>query len=349
MVNVPTAVTEPLIEPPVEPLVEPAGQEETVIEPPPAKKHVTFAFVGDVLLSGGVEKILDSKGYDYPYQNVQPYLSEPDITIANLETPVTENGTPQDKEYVYKTNPQYLPALKDSGVDVVNLANNHSMDQGELGLVDTLQHLQSVELPFVGAGMNEAEAFAPVYIEKNGIKVAVLGFSRVVPEGSWYAGLRKPGLATTYDPTKALKAIQLAKQNADLVVVIAHWGIEREDTPEKYQVNLAHQYIDSGADLVIGGHPHVLQGFEAYNGKWIAYSLGNFIFTTNGVPKTWETLILQADCTQEAACSMSIVPVLTKYASPTPMEAEAGAKLIQRLNAINRNVRISDAGELESQ
>ncbi|MCK9910463.1 CapA family protein, partial [Microbacteriaceae bacterium K1510] len=112
---------------------------------------------------------------------------------------------------------------------------------------------------YVGAGHDATRAFAPVIVERNGVKLAFFGFSRVVPEVSWYAGKNKPGIAVSYDPKLAVEAIRAAREQADLVVVIAHWGKEREDYPVDHQKELARAYIDAGADLIIGGHPHVLQ------------------------------------------------------------------------------------------
>jgi poly-gamma-glutamate synthesis protein (capsule biosynthesis protein) len=307
---------------------------------------VKLAFVGDILLADTVEKLLLQNGYDYPYTNVKTLLSEPDLTVANLETPVTERGEKQTKEYVYRSSPQALPALRDSGIDVVNLANNHVMDYGAEGLLDTVSNLDAAGIPHVGAGSNLDEALKPVIVEKNGIRIAVLGFSRVVPNSGWKANANQPGVADTYSYTVPVETIRNTKQQADLVVVFAHWGTERKDTPDPVQTDLAHRYIDAGADLVIASHPHVLQGLESYKDKWIAYSLGNFIFTTNDVAKTWETIVLQAECAKTGACSLKAVPVLTKWASPEPLEGEAGAKLLQRLSGLSYGARIEADGSV---
>ncbi|MFD0698617.1 CapA family protein [Paenibacillus sp. GCM10027628] len=308
--------------------------------------QVKLTFVGDVLLASKVEDILKEKGYDHPYSNVTDFLSKPDYTIANLETPITTRGTVQSKDYVYRSSPLALPALKASGIDLVNLANNHVMDYGTEGLLDTMASLDQEGVKRVGAGKDLEEAYQPVIVEKQGMKIAFLGFSRVVPDGSWKAGPGHPGVAETYNYKPPVEAIQKAKEKADLVVVITHWGVERTDQPDKYQKDLAHRYIDAGADLIVGGHPHVLQGLEQYKGKWIAYSLGNFIFTTNDVPKTWETVIMEASCSKEKKCDVHLVPILTKGALPTPMNAEDGAKLFQRLSQISLGAQVDAQGNV---
>lgn len=297
-------------------------------------------------MASKVEDILKLKGYDYPYTNVKDFLTKPDFTIANLETPITTRGTVQTKEYVYRSSPLALPALKAAGVDIVNLANNHVMDYGTDGLLDTMSALDQEGIKRVGAGKDATEAYQPVMVEKDGVKIAVFGFSRVVPEASWKAAPGHPGVAETYSYTVPVEAIQKAKATADLVVVVAHWGVERDDNPDKNQKELAHRYIDAGADLIIGGHPHVLQGFEQYKGKWIAYSLGNFIFTTNDTPKTWESVILEAACSKDKSCNIHLVPILTKSALPTPMNTEDGAKLFQRLSKISIGAQVDAQGNL---
>jgi poly-gamma-glutamate synthesis protein (capsule biosynthesis protein) len=128
--------------------------------------------------------------------------------------------------------------------------------------------------------------------------------------------------------------------------VITHWGVERTDTPVPYQTDLAHRFIDAGADLVVGGHPHVLQGLEAYKGKWIAYSLGNFIFTTNGVKETLETFVLNASCSIKRQCALNVVPIYTKYAKPEKMSPEQGQALFDRISAVSFHAQIQPDGQI---
>lgn len=310
--------------------------------------RVRLTFVGDVIFADNVETALKAYGYDYPYRNVRDYLENADLTIANLETPLTEKGTAAVKEYAYRSTPKALPAFKEAGFDLVNLANNHILDYGTTGLLDTFDHLDKAGIRWFGAGRNASEAFKPVIVEKKGIKIAFLGLSKVVPTQDWKAGKDRPGVADTYALKVPLEAIRDARKQADLVIVVAHWGIERKDQPEKYQRDFAREYIDAGADLIVGGHPHVLQGFENYKGKWIAYSLGNFIFTMNENPLTWESVILQASCSKEGGCSLKTVPVLTKLANPEPMTGEAAAKLYDRLTAISFEAQVDKDGTVQT-
>jgi poly-gamma-glutamate capsule biosynthesis protein CapA/YwtB (metallophosphatase superfamily) len=306
---------------------------------------VKMAFVGDIILASGVETIMKKNGYDYPYREVKDLLQLPDLTIANLETPVTDRGELIKKEYNYRSPPLALPAFKEAGFDLVNLANNHVMDYGTQGLLDTIDHLDNNGILHVGAGRDSAEAYKPVIVIKNGMKIAFFGFSHVVPDTSWKAGINHPGVADSYDYKAPVAAIKKARADADLVVVINHWGIERTDTPVAYQTELAHRFIDAGADLIIGGHPHVLQSIEAYKGKWIAYSLGNFIFTTNSVKETLETMVLNASCSKDRKCTLSAVPIFTQYAKPVIMSDEKAQVLFNRVSAVSVNAQIQSDGQ----
>ncbi len=311
------------------------------------KTSVQLTFVGDIMMSGNVEKTLLANSYDYPYKHVSSLFLQDDITIANLETPITATGVAaQNKAYVYKSSPLAVPAMKNAGIDVVNLANNHSMDQGVPGLLDTFDALDENRIEYVGAGKDASRAYSPVFIEKNGIKIAILGFSRVIPETSWFAGDSQPGMAASYDPTLAVKAIQDANRQADLVV-IAHWGKERSDYPVDHQKELSRAYIDAGADLIVGGHPHVLQSFERYNDKWIAYSLGNFIFTRSNEPKTWETMVLQANCTKSGDCELTMLPFHAELGQAVPMNESNGAALLKRIESISESVDIQSDGRVQ--
>lgn len=314
-----------------------------------AKESITIHFAGDVQFSGKVEDLLMKKGFDYPYQHLGSLFTDDDLTFINLETPVTSGGeAAQNKSFVYKSSPKALKSLAAAGVDVVNLANNHILDQGVKGLTDTLTHLKNNKLSYVGAGLNRKEAYSPVYIEKNGIKIALLGFTRVIPEASWRAEAGKPGVADAYNSTEAVKAIKQAHKKADLVIVMAHWGQERHTTPDENQKKLGYEFIDAGADLVIGGHPHVLQGLESYKGKWIAYSTGNFIFSRSATAETWKTAIFEATCQKDGNCGIKLLPYHAELAQPVPMNKKEGAALLREIQNRSFRAKIGEDGTVTS-
>ncbi|MFB9326009.1 CapA family protein [Paenibacillus aurantiacus] len=318
--------------------------------PEPSGETVRLSFVGDILLAANVQALMAKNGYDYPYAKSLSYLQGPDLMAGNLENPITKRGTPaQDKQFVFKGTPESLPALKEAGFDVVSLANNHTLDQGVEGLLDTIGYLDEAGLPNTGGGSDDQEAYEPVILEAKGVKVAYVGLSRVLPVGSWKAAPDRAGVAEAYGEAKqGIEAIKAAKAKADLVVVMVHWGIEKDDKPQEYQKQLGRRFIDAGADLVIGSHPHVLQGFETYKGKWIAYSLGNYIFNMTKTDKTKDTGVLDAVCTQTGSCELQFHPMRSEQSQPVPLEGEPAKALLARLSGNSFGATVDTQGYVKA-
>lgn len=249
---------------------------------------VRLVFAGDVLLSdhvlkayngaGGMDGVVDSL--------LRDVIDSSDIFMVNEEFPFSDRGTAAaDKQYTFRLPPEKVTMFNELGIDIVTLANNHALDFGTDALLDTCDALDQAGISRVGAGANLNEAKKPVIMEVKGKKIGFLGASRVIPVGSWNAAAGAPGMLTTYDPAALLEEIRNLRQECDFLAVYVHWGIERDERPQDYQRSLGQQYIDAGADIVIGSHPHVLQGLEYYKGKPIVYSLGNFIFGSS-IPRT---------------------------------------------------------------
>lgn len=252
------------------------------------ERKVTLLFGGDVLLSqhvlnayqkgGGIGGVLDG-GY-------REVIDAADFFMVNQEFPFSSRGTAaEDKQYTFRLPPEKVSMFLEMGIDAVTLANNHALDFGTDALLDTCDTLDAAGILHTGAGVDLDAAKKPVIAELEGIKVGILGTTRVIPEAGWAAGKNHPGMLATYDATATLEQIRQMRAECDYVVVLVHWGIEREEKPQDYQRSLGQQYIDAGADLVVGSHPHVLQGIEYYQGKPIVYSLGNFVFGSS-IPKT---------------------------------------------------------------
>ncbi len=329
---------------------QPNTNESPSASPAEEAETITLALVGDLLPASSVARLMEKNGYDYPFRESAQLLQAADIAVGNLETAITDRGTPEaDKEYVYRGPAKALPAMKEAGFDVLSLANNHSMDYGWVGLQDTMDALNEHGLRFMGVGHNEAEAYAPAYVEVKGFKVAFIGISNVIWKTYWKATKDRPGMAEAYDTTRAIAAIEEADKHADLVVVMVHWGTEYTDRPEPYQVKKGRHFIDAGADLVIGSHPHVLQGFEAYKGRWIAYSLGNFVFSGTKSPLSAETGVLMAACRKGGECSLQFQPMLAKAAQPAPMDEAAAKALLAKLEAVSTAAIIEENGAIAEQ
>lgn len=253
------------------------------VQPTPTKQdrseplHILYA--GDAMFDWSVKEAINRYGPDYPFLHIQSDIAQADFSFVNLETAVTlENEKDTNQIYNFKSNPESLTGLKNAGFDMVSVANNHSMDFLQKGFLDTLTHLDTAGLLYVGGGLNAQEAYQAKSVNLKGKTVKFLAFSRFIPTGDWFAGSNKPGIAQAYDRKPVLDAIARERERADYVLVYLHWGVEMNNRPEAWQREFAKQMIDAGADAIIGSHVHVLQGFEYYKGKPIAYSIGNFLF-----------------------------------------------------------------------
>jgi poly-gamma-glutamate synthesis protein (capsule biosynthesis protein) len=235
------------------------------------------AAVGDLMMSSWVIDKVNHFGVDFPFDSTRKLLSAADFAIANLEAPFTATGTVhKDKKFTFKVPPHFGRGLLNAGIDVVTLANNHMIDYGCEGLINTLSTLDSLGIAYSGGGIDRQTACAPVIVERKGKRIAFLGFSFTYPVEFWANSSR---CGTCHPSEQQLQAlIEKSKADADLVVASFHWGQEKRTTPKAYQTYFARKSIDFGADLVLGHHPHVLQGIEIYKGKLIAYSLGNYVF-----------------------------------------------------------------------
>ena len=240
---------------------------------------LSLSAAGDVNFGDGVTPSLTSGGMSYPFSGVSQAFESTDLSFVNLECCISSTGSPvSGKEFTFEGPADSAEALSIGGVKVVSLANNHSKDYGAAALVETLGHLKQNGIAYCGAGRNSSEAYSPAVLDAHGKKVAYLAFTAVIPDG-WPATATTPGTAITWDHKKVAQSIRDARSKADYVIVSFHWGIELATSPNSEQRDLAHLAVDSGADLVLGHHPHVVQGFELYKNRLIAYSLGNFVFS----------------------------------------------------------------------
>ena len=316
----------------------------------PADGSMTILFSGDVLLSdhvlnaysraGGISGVLD-QGYLSAIQSA-------DYFAVNEEFPFSSCGTQApDKQYTFRLAPEKVSLFKEMGIDAVTLANNHALDYGTDALLDTCEILDQAGILHTGAGKDLDTAKQPVLFEKNGQRVALIGATRVIPKADWAATKGHPGMLSSYEVSVEPLLAQIAECHAsgDKVVVLIHWGIERDEMPQEYQRALARRYIDAGADLVIGSHPHVLQGIEYYKGKPIFYSLGNFVFGSS-IPKT---MLVQAAFTGESL-SLQLIPG-TSTGGYTSMltDAESKTQFYQYLEGISFGVSVGEDGIVSPQ
>lgn len=310
------------------------------------KGDITLSFVGDVSLADnwdimpkyderkiGIYGVLD--------EEVLSIMNNADIMVANNEFTLSNRGTRLNKAYTFKGDPKRASIYKEMGVDLVSLANNHIYDYGHDAFIDTLNTLKSQDIAFVGAGNNIEEAKKPYYYIINGYKIAFLNATRaekniITPE----ATLNKEGVFRCYDPSLFIEEIQKAKQESDYVVALIHWGKEQSHNLEQVQIDTGKKYIDAGADVLVGSHAHVLQGMEIYNGKLIAYNLGDFLFND----WTTETGILNVNIANDGKLSYKFIPCLQSNVKTSLLKGDKKTNLINKMQNWSYNVQIDENG-----
>ena len=245
-------------------------EEETVSEDVIEYEPVSIIFAGDMnfdrryanmnALAGRGGEITEALDED-----IRSTMQEADITMINNEFPYSDRGTPTaGKKYTFRADPSTVRYLTDLGVDIVGLANNHAYDHGPDALLDTFDTLSGANIRYVGAGHDLTEAMTPQYIEAGGMTIAFTAATQIersLPPDTKEATETDPGVLRTLDPEKYLQVIKEADENADFTIAFVHWGTENEHMYEASQRELAEKYAEAGADLIIGAHPHVLQGF----------------------------------------------------------------------------------------
>ncbi len=245
---------------------------------PPERGQLVIRGTGDVNLDPAYIPALASNGYAHAWEKLGGLFAGDDLTIINLECAVSQLGQPVPKEFNFRCDPAALPAARAAGVEVANLANNHGGDYGIEALLDSRGQLGQAGIAPVGVGPNSATANAPAIVERNGWRIAVLGFGGVVPHGGWLAGPEHPGMADGDDIDSMTAAVRAADDVADLVFVTIHWGRELDTQPRAEAIARAQAMIDAGADGIFGHHSHRLQPLGWYRDRPIAWGLGNFVW-----------------------------------------------------------------------
>lgn len=297
---------------------------------------IIISAAGDVTLGRdenyGYEKSFDhefklqNKDYGYFFRNVKDIFETDDLTIVNLETTLTTATKKADKKFRFKADPSYVEILKQGSIEAVSIANNHTMDYLEKGYKDTIKTLENASIGYFG--------YEHKYVtEIRGIKIGVLGYYCMS--------------ITDKQKNEIKKAIkELRKEGTDIVIIMFHWGIERDYWPNSVQKKLAHFSIDNGADLVLGSHPHVIQGIEEYKGKQIVYSLGNFCFGGNKNPQDKDTFVyvhkfnfknkeLISEEYEIIPCSISSVKNRNNY-QPTPLKGKEAERVLKKIKTYSK-------------
>ncbi|MCD6550546.1 CapA family protein [bacterium] len=257
----------------------------------------TIKAVGDIMLDRGVEYKIKKEGkgnFKFPFAEIANELKNADILFGNLEGPISNRGIKSGSIYSFRMDPKAVEGLQYAGFNILSLANNHMFDYGRIALRDTMNILEKSNIKYVGAGVDEREAYSFKIIKVKNTKVAFLAYTNLGPK-SWRAKKNVSGIAWINEGyfSQIREEIKKAKKQADILIVSLHSGIEYASFPDDFQKRFAKLCIDSGADVVIGHHPHVIQPLIRYKNGWIAYSLGNFVFDQSFSSETMKGLLLE--------------------------------------------------------
>jgi len=300
----------------------------------PTGEPVTLEFGGDVHFAGAAAAALNGFG------PIVPTLKAADLTMVNLETAITTGGDPADKEYTFRAPAQAFTALRESGVDVVTMANNHGMDYGETGLRDTLADAKAAGFPVVGIGADDTAAFQPYRVTIKGQRIAVIGATRVLDDqlaAAWTAGPNKPGLASAKDLRKLLAAVRAARADSDTVVVDLHWGVEMRACPGADQTDIVPALVNAGADIVVGSHAHVLEGGGWHpSGAFVDYGLGNFVFYASGMGATTQSGVLRLTVQGRAVTQAQWLPARISGGLPIPASGAGAQQILTTLGGLRQ-------------
>lgn len=320
--------------------------------------ELSFLAVGDIMLSRNVAgKISKSNNPNLPFTKMEDLLKSVDFNFGNLESPISgRNDFNPTGSLVFNAPPAYAQSLSTYNFKVLNLANNHALDQGEAGLVYTRNFLNNLGITHLGTGKNLDEAWTPKIITVQGQKIAFLGASYASTNDG---GRNKNNFVARIEDLDRLKqSIESIKNQSDFIVITMHAGTEYVRNPNQNQIDFAKAAIDAGADLVIGAHPHWIQTIENYKGKYIFYSLGNFIFdqewsqdtkeglaikitltnnsSNNPLPNQASGSDIQGNRTKATLKQIELIPIIIEnYSTPRPATEEETNKILKKINQLN--------------
>lgn len=318
-------------------------------------KECILQAVGDIALFKSIRTKVMKYDVDFLFKDVKEVLSRADVIFGNFEFPFSTDGVPFFPYSYdgYRADFSLLPHFSTIGFDVLNLANNHIMDWGSEGVEMTKKALGGCGIKTVGAGANSAEARRSFKIQRNGVRLGFLGYTK---SGDWIATRTKPG-AAKLEIEAIQEDVSNLKESVDHVIISLHWGVEFSDYPSPGDIKIAHKIIDMGVSVILGHHPHVIQGYEMYCNGLIFYSLGNFVydpyservFVDTKLNERLENIIAEIRFTQSNIVSFSVVPVkINTDLRPVVLNGEEKERLIGRLNSLSANVENSKSSFFHS-
>ncbi len=316
---------------------------------PKNEGEVVLAFAGDILFDDEYSIMANMKHrangiYDTISADLLDEMTNADIFMLNNEFTYTLRGEPTfEKQFTFRADPETAEYLLDMGVDIVSLANNHAYDYGEISLLDSVDTLAAMQMPYVGAGRNLEEASSPFYFETNGMKIGILSSTQIErldnPDTKGATG-NSAGVFRSWDGTLLYKKVEEVAKQCDFLVVYVHWGSENTTELDWAQKEQARKLAESGADLVIGNHAHCLQGIEVIDGVPIFYSLGNFLFNS----KTVDTCLVKATVKDGKLSSLQFVPALQSGCKVSLLTGSEKTRVIEYMRSLSPGIAMDGDG-----
>lgn len=301
------------------------------------EKYITIGFLGDIMIGRLVDGVLEQKGPTYIWTDVRQQLGAYDYVIANLETALTTSTTMVQKVFNYKSAPRHVEALIKGHISLVNLANNHTRDFSDEGLLETISVLDNARIAHVGAGKNAQEAQQPVIFEKYGIRIGIVGFTDNEP--SWAAGAQRPGVnyITVGDIEKVKHDINMLIKNVDIIIATIHWGPNMRSRPTEEFRHFAHAMIDAGVTIIHGHSAHIVQGIERYKNGLIMYDTGDFIddYAVDPVLRNDLSCIFQVTLSKKGVQKVTPYPVKIDNMQVTFATGEDYELMLNRVHALS--------------
>ena len=314
------------------------------------EEFISFGFAGDILFDPGyaiMNRIRQNGGAISGVigDSLLSYMRAADIMVVNNEFPYSNGGAPKEgKTFTFRADPSSVSLLGDMGVDLCTIANNHVYDYGESALLDTLATIDNAGIARVGAGVNIDEASRPVYYtSQSGVRVAIIAateIERLDNPDTRGATDTSPGVFRCLDITRLCSRIREAKEAGAFVIVCIHWGTENQEEIDWWQQKQSAEIVEAGADLIVGGHPHILQKIEYLNGVPVVYSLGNYLFNS----KTLDTGLLSVKVHKDGACDLQFIPAVQSSCNVNEAAGADKDRILGHMRAISAGVSIDENG-----
>lgn len=308
----------------------------------------TITFAGDILMDPGYSAgdALTKRGAEGSFdEEALSIMRNADLFVVNNEFAFTSRGTAVSKQYNFRADPKNAQILKDMGADLVTLGNNHTYDYGEEGLLDTLDTLKAAGVPYIGAGKDLEEASAPAVYTISGFRISLVNAESILFNSNPPAQCAlegKPGTFDCYRPEMLFEAVRKAKAESDYCIAVLHWGSEGKSTPNEKQLTLSRGAAEAGADLIIGGHPHVLQTIGRVGAVPVVYSLGNYLFHSG----TYDTGVIQAVFrpSEKRLESLRFVPMQCRNMKVFTLSGSEKERLLKYMRSLSPEVQIDEDG-----